>query len=61
MKIFSSFDTNLPKKLLKEAEKKYGAENVCFVRRDSIYMWLKVYIPLLARVIFSLIVLLLVY
>lgn len=42
MKIFSNFDTNLPRVLYDAAKKRYGEKNACFVRRDMIYLRLKV-------------------
>lgn len=52
MKIFSNFDTGLSQKLHKEAIDKYGEDHVMFIRRDPIYVYLKVYGPLLIRLIF---------
>lgn len=56
MKIFSNFDTSLAKRLHEEAVQKYGVENVIFVRRDPIYVYLKVYLPVIVRLVFTLII-----
>lgn len=52
VKIFSSFDTNLDEKLVANAQKSYGAEHVCFIRRDPIYLLVKVVSPLVVRLLF---------
>jgi hypothetical protein len=45
MRILSNFNTRLASELLDEAKAKYGNENVLFIRRDKIYIILKVVIP----------------
>ena len=61
MKIFSNFDTWLPKKLYAEAVEKYGEENVCFIRRDRIYLRLRVYIPMFFALATIVLILLVMY
>lgn len=52
MKIFSNFDTDMPDRLYKKAIEKYGKENVIFIRRDKIYLVLKVYIWVIVWLLF---------
>lgn len=48
MKILSNFDTHLDEDLLVKAQERFGKEHVLFVRRDKIYLVLKIYIPIIA-------------
>lgn len=52
VKIFSSFDTKLDDKLLAKAQKEYWKDHVCFIRRDPIYLIIKVITPLVWWLIF---------
>ena len=61
MKIFSNFDTKLDDELYADAVEKFGQSKVLFVRRDRIYMILKVWIRLWLRFAFSTLVLLAYY
>jgi hypothetical protein len=47
MKIFSNFDTELSTSLLKEAGEKYGSEYVLRVRRGKIYIFVRMFFPVL--------------
>ncbi len=47
MKIFSSFDTNLKEKKMKQYIKQYGAERVLLLTKSSLYLWIFVTTPLL--------------
>ena len=53
MKIFSNFDTNLSHRLFREAQEKYGVENALFVRRDPIYLVMRLLLPSIAFLLFS--------
>lgn len=57
MKIFSNFDTWLAASLLKEAQEKYGVENVLFVRRDKVYLFIRLWLPVILRVFISFVLL----
>lgn len=59
MKIFSNFDTNLDHAIFAKAKEEFGDHNVLFVRRDKIYLILKVYIPLIIWLILVVAILLL--
>ena len=58
VKIFSSFDTELSKQIVAEKEARYWADKVLFVRRDPIYLFIKVYLPLLVWLAWSIILVL---
>jgi hypothetical protein len=53
MKIFSSFDTELSQTILASKQAQYGERSVLFIRRDPIYLAIKVYAPLLVRFLWS--------
>ncbi len=46
MRIFSNFDTNLNDRLYQEAVERFGEDKVLFVRRDKIYLILKIWLRL---------------
>jgi len=46
VKVFSSFDTELDNKLLEKATETYWKDHVCFIRRDPIYLLIKIVAPL---------------
>ena len=46
VKVFSSFDTELDNKLLEKAIETYWKDHVCFIRRDPIYLLIKIVAPL---------------
>jgi len=52
VRIFSSFDTELDEKLVSKAIQEYGKNHVCFVRRDPIYLLIKIVTPLSLWMIF---------
>ena len=61
VKIFSNFDSEIDDKLLAVAEERFGKENVCFIRRDPIYIVLRVILPTIGRLIFITFILFIVY
>lgn len=61
VKIFSNFDTKFDDKALAKAQEEFGAEHVCFVRRDMIYVIFKILLPTLLWAISAGLLLLFVY
>lgn len=51
MKILSNFNTDLADELYHKAVDKFSSEKVMIVRRDPIYLWLKVAVPSSLRII----------
>lgn len=58
MKIFSSFDTELSATILAEKQAQYGERSVLFIRRDPIYLAIKVYAPIIAWLVLSILIVL---
>jgi len=50
MKIFSNFDTELSKRLYREAIEKFWREHVLFVKRDPIYLVVRLFLPVFLRI-----------
>lgn len=61
VKILSNFDTNLDDIAVQEAAEEFGKDQVCFVRRDRIYVLLKIIIPVFIRLIMAWLLLALAY
>lgn len=51
MKILSNFNTKLAAELRTKAQEQYGADKVLLIRRDPIYLWMKVVMPSIMWVI----------
>lgn len=61
MKIFSNFDTELPRRLYAEAVEKFWREHVLFVKRDKIYLVIRLFFPILLWLFLSSLLLLIFY
>lgn len=53
MRIFSNFDTGLSQRLCAAEAKEHGEENVLFIKRDKIYLFFRVYLPILWWLVLS--------
>jgi len=61
MKIFSNFDTKLRAEKCDEYAKQYGADRVTCFGRSRLYRWVKVFLPSLAIIAVSILLLVLYY
>jgi len=61
MKILSNFDTDFDDLCVSEACTEFKKENVSFIRRDKIYVVLNIILPTIARLIISLLLIILAY
>lgn len=61
MKLFSNFDTNLCDAQYSETCEQYWDDKVLFIRRDKLYLYLRVYRPLLWSSLLCLVIMLLLY
>lgn len=61
VKIFSNFDSKFDDVAFEKAKKEFWADNVCFVRRDRIYIVFKIMIPVFLRLISAMLLLWFVY
>ena len=51
MKIFSSFDTQYKKKLITDKQSQFGSENVHLVWKSGLFLFVKVYFPIIVSLI----------
>lgn len=61
VKIFSNFDTKFDDACVDEACDEFGKENICFIRRDRIYLVLRVIIPVFIWLIFTVLLIIFAY
>ncbi len=61
VKILSNFDTSFDDDCVNEAIDEFGKSNICFIRRDRIYVLMKIMIPTFFRLFLSLILLAIAY
>lgn len=61
MKILSNFDTRFDDDCVNDACNEFGKAHICFVRRDKIYVILKIVFPTVLRLIGSLIAIIIIY
>ena len=50
MKIFSSFDTRYKKRLLADKQSQFGFENVLLVEKSKLFLFVKVYFPIIISI-----------
>lgn len=61
VRILSNFDTQFDDQCVNEAIDEFDKKHICFIRRDRIYILIKIIIPTLVRLIFSMILIALAY
>lgn len=61
VKIFSNFDTSLMRREIEKSQEEFGVENVLAIRRDFIYLFYRVLLPVLLRFVGSLCILWAIY